>query len=413
MMLRTTTNKPSQTKKSVSIPNDKGKGRAIVCLLIILALLIAALAYSMRVCWRKFYIENPELNVQEIIVTETQNYSGPKVDGKVSIHTILSELGVETDLNNNIIDLDIRQIRERLEQEPILKNIEVRKIMPHTLSISFDERTPQAVCAAEPVATVVVVHGTDIAKMVEAGIAKMGGWDKFFKPGGKVALKPNLAWKSTPEQGGNTHPDILRAVVLAAEARKVGKITIPENTCQPEQKTFETSGANGALKGTGAKLYRPKRGDFTAVSVPKGKVCQEAKVSRDLVEADCLVNMPVAKHHGGATLSLSMKNWMGSVKDRGFWHRNDLNECIVDFNSFLKPQLVVVDATRIMLDKGPQGPGPLAHPNEIIFSKDTVAADAYAATLFPDRKPEDIKYIRLGDERKVGSMKYRLERIEM
>jgi hypothetical protein len=110
-----------------------------------LALLIAALAYSMRVCWRKFYIENPELNVQEIIVTETQNYSGPKVDGKVSIHTILSELGVETDLNNNIIDLDIRQIRERLEQEPILKNIEVRKIMPHTLSISFDERTPQAV----------------------------------------------------------------------------------------------------------------------------------------------------------------------------------------------------------------------------------------------------------------------------
>ena len=145
MMLRTTTNTPSQTKKSVSIPNDKGKGRAIVGLLIILALLIAALAYSMRVCWRKFYIENPELNVQEIIVTETQNYSGPKVDGKVSIHTILSELGVETDLNNNIIDLDIRQIRERLEQEPILKNIEVRKIMPHTLSISFDERTPQAV----------------------------------------------------------------------------------------------------------------------------------------------------------------------------------------------------------------------------------------------------------------------------
>ena len=145
MMLRTTTNKPSQAKKSVSIPNDKGKGRAIVGLLIILALLIAALAYSMRVCWRKFYIENPELNVQEIIVTETQNYSGPKVDGKVSIHTILSELGVETDLNNNIIDLDIRQIRERLEQEPILKNIEVRKIMPHTLSISFDERTPQAV----------------------------------------------------------------------------------------------------------------------------------------------------------------------------------------------------------------------------------------------------------------------------
>ena len=143
-MLRTT-NKTSQSKKGVTIPNDKGKGRAIVGLLIIFAVLVAVLAYGLRICWRKFYIENPELNVQEIIVTETQNYSGPKVDGKVSVYTILSELGVETDLNNNIIDLDIRQIRERLEQEPILKNVEVRKIMPHTLSISFEERTPQAV----------------------------------------------------------------------------------------------------------------------------------------------------------------------------------------------------------------------------------------------------------------------------
>ncbi|MBR4901489.1 MAG: FtsQ-type POTRA domain-containing protein [Victivallales bacterium] len=145
MMLRTTTNKPTQSKKSVTIPNDKGKRRAVIGLLIIFAVLIAALAYGLRICWRKFYIENPELNVQEIIVTETQNYSGPKIDGKVSVYTILSELGVETNLNNNIIDLDIRQIRERLEQEPILKNVEVRKIMPHTLSISFEERTPQAI----------------------------------------------------------------------------------------------------------------------------------------------------------------------------------------------------------------------------------------------------------------------------
>ena len=97
---------------------------------------------------------------------------------------------------------------------------------------------PGASLAAEPQATIVVVHGTDIPKMVEAGMAKMGGWDKFFKPGCKVALKPNLAWNSTPEQGGNTHPDILRAFILAAEARKVKQVTIPENTCHPEKKTF-------------------------------------------------------------------------------------------------------------------------------------------------------------------------------
>ena len=149
--------------------------------------------------------------------------------------------------------------------------------------------------AADKQPTVVVAHGTDLAKMVEAGIAKLGGWERFFKPGAKVALKPNLAWKSTPEQGGNTHPDILRAVVLAAESRKVKQVTIPENTCQPEKETFKASGAIEALKGTKAKLYRPKASDYREVDVPKGKICTKAKVPNDILDADCVINMRIPR----------------------------------------------------------------------------------------------------------------------
>ena len=270
--------------------------------------------------------------------------------------------------------------------------------------------------AAETRATVVVAHGTDIAKMVEAGMAKMGGWDKFFKPGAKVAIKPNLAWNSTPEQGGNTHPDILRAFVLAAEARKAKQVVIPENTCQPEKMTFRASGALDALKGTNARLYRPKASDYRTVEVPKGKACRSAKVARDLIEADCLVNMPVAKHHGGATLSMSLKNWMGAVdnRTRQSWHRDGLHQCIADFSTFLKPTLVVIDATRIMLNHGPQGPGKLAHPHEIIFSTDPVAADAYAASLF-GKKPSDVPHVTIAEELGIGCAdlaKIKVERVE-
>ena len=93
--------------------------------------------------------------------------------------------------------------------------------------------------------------------------------------------------------------------------------------------------------------------------------------------------MPVAKHHGGATLTISMKNWMGAVDNntRRSWHRDGLHQCIADFSTYLKPHLVIVDATRIMLDHGPQGPGKLAHPHEIIFSTDPAAADAYAGSV--------------------------------
>ena len=133
---------------------------------------------------------------------------------------------------------------------------------------------PATSLADEKKTRIVVVHGTDIPKMVAAGIEKMGGWGKFFKEGKKVALKPNLAWKSTPEQGGNTHPDIIRAVILAAEKAKVKQIVIPENTCHSERETFPACGVLDAIKGTGAKLYRPKGDDYVSVEVPKGKICK-------------------------------------------------------------------------------------------------------------------------------------------
>ncbi len=276
---------------------------------------------------------------------------------------------------------------------------------------------PDAAFAAEEKSKIVVVHGKDIAKMVAAGMAKLGGWNKFIKPGAKVAIKPNLAWNSKPEQGGNTHPDILRAVVLAAEAAKAKTITVPENSCQPEKMTFRASGATTALKGTEARLYRPKKSDYKEVDVPKGKICQKAKVAVDLLEADCLINIPVAKHHGGATLSLSMKNWMGAIDNdtRRSWHRNGLHQCIADLSTFLKPTLVIIDATRIMLDHGPQGPGKLAHPNEIIFATDPVAADTYAASLF-GKKPSDVPHIRIAAEMGVGCddlAKISVERVEV
>ena len=269
----------------------------------------------------------------------------------------------------------------------------------------------------ETAATVVVVHGKDIPKMLEAGIAKMGGWEKFFtKPGMSVTLKPNVAWNSTPEQGGNTHPDLVRACVLAAEKAGAAKVNIPENTCHDEKSTFKTSGMEDALKGTKARLYRPAPGDYQKVDVPKGVTCKSAEVPKDVLTCDCLINMPVAKHHSGATLTLSLKNWMGSVSipTRQAWHREGLHQCIADFSTLVKPQLVIIDATRILLTKGPQGPGEQAFPDELILSADPVAADAYAATLFK-KEPFDIPHIKIAHDMGIGCgdlSKVKVERVE-
>jgi uncharacterized protein (DUF362 family) len=299
-----------------------------------------------------------------------------------------------------------------------MKTVKRRSFLKTTASAAAVGAIPQfpagAQEAAKPAATVVVVHGTDIPKMLEAGIAKLGGWDAFIKPGMKVAIKPNVAWNSAPEQGGNTHPDLVRACVLAAEAKGASKITLPENTCHDEKKTFKTSGVEECLNGTKARLYRPTKDDYQKVEIPNGKNMKEANVPKDILECDCLINMPVAKVHGGATVTLSMKNWMGSVEDRRFWHNNNLHQCIADFSTFLKPKLVIIDATRIMLTKGPQGPGDLDHPHELILSTDPVAADAYATTLFK-KEPFEIGHIKIAHEMGVGCgdlSKVNVERVE-
>ncbi|MDD4026239.1 MAG: DUF362 domain-containing protein [Kiritimatiellae bacterium] len=299
-----------------------------------------------------------------------------------------------------------------------MKNIQRRSFIKGTVAVTtIPAGGLTALADNAPAATVIVVHGKDIAKMLEAGIARLGGWDAFIKPGMKVAIKPNVAWNSKPDQGGNTHPDLVRAFVLAAEAGGAAKIDLPENTCHDEKSTFPTSGVEAALKGTKARLYRPAKKDYQEVEIPKGQIVKRAKIPKDILECDCLINMPVAKHHGGATLTISMKNWLGSVsnEDRRSWHRNGLHQCIADINTFIKPKLIVIDATRIMLTKGPQGPGDLAHPNEIILSTDTVAADAYAATLFK-KQPFDVPHIKIAHEMGVGCddlSKVKVERIEV
>lgn len=300
-----------------------------------------------------------------------------------------------------------------------MKTLQRRSFLKASASVAAATALPASHASAAdaaPAATVVVVHGKDIPKMLEAGIAKLGGWGAFIKPGAKVTLKPNVAWNSTPEQGGNTHPDLVKACVLAAEKTGASKIALPENTCHPEKATFKASGVESALKGTKGRLYRPAEKDYRKVDLPKGKTVKSANIPADILDCDCLINMPVAKSHSATVLTLSMKNWMGSIAngDRRSWHRDGLHQCIADISTFLKPKLTIIDATRIMLTKGPQGPGDLAHPDEIILSTDPVAADAYAATLFK-KEPFDIGYIRIAHEMGVGCgdlKRVKIERVE-
>lgn len=246
-----------------------------------------------------------------------------------------------------------------------------------------------------------VIHGKNIAKMLSAGIAKIGGWKSLVKTNGRVVLKVNAAWASLPEEGGNTNPILVEECIRQCRAAGAGEVLLPENPCSPAKEAFARSGIGEAAARAGGKLYLPAKQHFRKIEIAKGVSLKQAEVVADVLGADCLINMPVAKSHGSSNLTISMKNWMGAVSDRGFWHRNNLHQCIADFNTVVKPKLIIVDATRILLTNGPQGPGKLAYPDQLIFGTDPVAADAYATTLF-EKEPFSIRYIKIAHEMGIG-----------
>ena len=94
---------------------------------------------------------------------------------------------------------------------------------------------------------------------------------------------------------------------------------------------------------------------FVPVKIVKGVSITEWEFYKDALDADCYINVPVAKRHGLSRLSLGMKNVMGVIGGkRGEIHQS-IGQRFADLNTVIRPKLTVIDATRILLRHGPQG----------------------------------------------------------
>ena len=241
-------------------------------------------------------------------------------------------------------------------------------------------------------------------KAIEAA----GGMEKFVKKGQKVFIKPNCITTSKPETAINTNPDVVAEVVRlcmkagAAEVLYMG---------HDGEAAWEGNGIGAALEAMGAKKAGANNIDqYVDVKLPRGLILRETKMIRELMEYDVFINIPVAKHHAGAQLTLSMKNYMGLNWDRVIMHRSDLHQTIADLNTARPADLIVMDATRMLLTNGPSGPGTVREEKTVVVSSDPVAADAYTAALFK-LDPRSVKHIQCAYEMGLGEIDERKMRI--
>ena len=104
-------------------------------------------------------------------------------------------------------------------------------------------------------------------------------------------------------------------------------------------------------------------------------------------------------------MTAALKNLMGVVWDRQFWHREGLQRCIAEFPLLRKPDLNVVDAFLVMMANGPYGAttDDLDMKKIQLLSADPVLADTAAAKVL-GRTPESVPYLKMAAELGLGGM---------
>lgn len=263
----------------------------------------------------------------------------------------------------------------------------------------------------------VAVMGGEPGAMYAKGIAGLGGMEAFVKPGQTVTVKPNIGWDRTPEMGANTNPELVASIVADCLRAGASEVFVFDHSCDNWVKSYASSGIEAAAKEAGATVVSAaSQSSYRQVTIP-GKVMTSALVHEKVIDCDVFIDVPVIKHHDGAQVSLAMKNLMGIVWDRGFLHRNDLQQCIADLSSYRKPDLTIIDGYRVMLKNGPKGVtrADAALKKTLILSRDIVAADAAAAKIF-GVEPADIPHIRIAAEMGLGKIeldKLNIQRINL
>ena len=275
-----------------------------------------------------------------------------------------------------------------------------RLVLPEEVWAMAPRETPQPIVAK--------AQGTNYAQMVGDTIQALGGMKKFVNPGEVVVVKPNMAWDRPPEMAANANPAVVRQVVELCLEAGAKQVKVLDYTCDDARKAYAASGIQAAVEGIkdprAVMQFVDERG-FVEVQIEKARALKKWSFYKDILEADRFINIPVAKQHSEARLTMCLKNMMGAIGPwRGRIHVG-LHQNIADMNLILRPDLHVLDATRILLRNGPKGGRieDVAVKNLVFAGTDPVALDALGTELF-GMKPADIGYITRSHQAGRGEM---------
>jgi len=257
-----------------------------------------------------------------------------------------------------------------------------------------------------------LIQGNSPAQLTKEAVALLGGINRFVSKGDVVLVKPNIGWDRTPKQAACTNPEVVKTLVELCLDAGAKQVKVMDNPCNPARRTYVRSGIAAAAKKAGAKVPYPNDHRLKKMAL-KGEWLKDWEVYTDFVEADKIINAPIAKTHSLSRLTMGMKNWLGALGGKRNQLHQKLDFAMVDLAAFFKPVLTVLDGYRILIRNGPQG-GRLSDVKlhkTIVAGVDYVAVDAIGATFF-GIKPEDLRFLQLANQKGFGEINLEKLRIE-
>ena len=261
--------------------------------------------------------------------------------------------------------------------------------------------------AKEDIPDLVMVKGGTPKALVQKALASMGGMDRFVSRGDVVVVKPNIAWDRLPEQGANTNPEVVGTVVRMCIDAGVKKVKVFDRPCDDPRRCYAQSGIESAVRSAGGEIYYVDERKFREVKIG-GEILKTWPMYTEVLEADKVMNVPVAKHHSLTRVTLALKNWMGVMGGNRSLIHQKIDQSLADLTLLIKPSLTILDATRILLRNGPSGGNvhDVKKMDVVVAGIDQVAVDSLGASFF-GIKGEELGFLRIAEKMGKGTIDYK------
>jgi len=310
--------------------------------------------------------------------------------------------------------------KSKLTRRQFIKGAATAVALPKMFFLGVHSRPSMAYAAGD--ADLVIAQQGTPTQLLQAAIAPLGGMGRFVKKGQRVVIKANIAWARTPDQACTNNPELLSSLIKMCYQAGAKRVAIWDHTCDNYQFCFSRSGLKKVTQEAGADIFSGHgRNVYKQVEVPKGKKLKTVEIIQDVLDTDVFINFPIPKQHFATELTLGLKNFIGIVWDMEQLHKIDLHQCIADLSTIRRPDLVIVDAIRILTTNGPKGPGKTEDIGEVLASTDIVAVDAYAAAYFKHPKtgkpfkPAEIRFVKNAYDLGLGEInlsKVRMKKVK-